>query len=82
MQVKCTWELAPPKQNCAVSGCPKEGHLVCHDHPAEGYYCARHRSVHTRSVAKRNLELDSRPRELVRARRVVTKLEDPPGASR
>ena len=75
MQVKCWWEAAPTPGRCVAPGCPKEARLSCHEHPEEGNFCSKHRSIHTRSVAKRNAELDSRPREPARARRQVQNLE-------
>ena len=80
MKVRCLWEVAPEFGACTVSGCPKEARLVCHEHPEESNYCSRHRSIHTRSIAKRNAELDSRPREPARARRLVQNLQYLPGA--
>lgn len=65
-----------------VPGCPRSAHLVCHEHPDEGYFCGRHRSAHTRSVAKRNAELDSRPRESADGELRLENLEDLPGATR
>lgn len=76
MQVKCAWDISTAPSRCAVPDCPKEAHLFCHDHLEEGYFCSRHRSTHTRRVAKRNAELDSRPREAEPAERLAQSLVD------
>src|SRR5579862_6467931 len=63
MLVKCWWETTSSPVKCASPGCPRRAHHVCHLHPEAGTFCILHRSQHTREVARRNAELDSRPRE-------------------
>jgi hypothetical protein len=65
MQTRCLWELAPAFARCAVGDCPRDARFFCQEHPSEGPLCATHRRDHTRSVAKRNAQLDSRPRDAV-----------------
>jgi hypothetical protein len=44
--------------------------MVCREHPSDGHFCGKHRREHIRTVAKRNAELDSRPRERANERPV------------
>lgn len=63
LQLRCRWESTAKDGECAVLGCPKEAHQVCHEHPEAGLFCSRHRAQHTQSMARRMAEMDSRPRE-------------------
>ena len=65
MQLRCLWEEAPAPGRCSVGDYQREARLFCQEHPSEGLFCTMHRRNHTRSVTKRNAELDSRPREEV-----------------
>jgi hypothetical protein len=65
MQTRCLWRGAPAPGKCGVGDCPRDARFFCQEHPNEGPLCATHRRDHARSVAKRNAELDSRPRDAV-----------------
>jgi len=64
MQLRCSWEQAPAPGRCAVGDCSREARLFCREHFSEGLFCTRHRRIHSQAVAKKNAELDSRPRDV------------------